>query len=204
MDLLAPTSHGGQLQRAARVRVGPAARVSVVAHAGPEASLEMIGDKRLDAHPERFGARVAENLLGGRVPQDDPAGGGVGDDDRLPDSLKEFADAQILRAHAFDFPSAHLIHLLKVFAAYCSVERIKTSHQQSPFGNPAASSHERPVALRPRLAAGLPFFRTRAVYILVLPLASSKASHGKGGRASAQLLLCATPRFREHGVAPMR
>jgi hypothetical protein len=38
--------------------------------------------------------------------------------------------------------------------------RGKDGGYESPFGNPAASSSERPVALRPRLAAGLPLSRT--------------------------------------------
>src|SRR5215207_4193214 len=67
-----------------------------VRHASPMPCLEALGDKILDAQPERLGRRVAENLRRGPVPEDDPAGGRVRDDYRVPDPLEEAAYSQVL------------------------------------------------------------------------------------------------------------
>jgi hypothetical protein len=58
--------------------------------------LQVLGDEILDAQLERLGRRVAENLGGGWIPQDDPARGRVRDDDRIPHGLEKATDAQIL------------------------------------------------------------------------------------------------------------
>src|SRR5215207_5427414 len=59
----------------------------------------MLRYQRLDAHLERLRKRVTEYLGGSPVPQEYLLGRSISDDDRVPYSLEELADAQIFRPH---------------------------------------------------------------------------------------------------------
>jgi hypothetical protein len=83
--------HGGQLQQLLRVDVDAVPGLPVADYALPVPTLEMIRYQSLDAHLECLGERVAEYLRGRLIPEYYLLGRRIGNYDRVPDPLEEFA-----------------------------------------------------------------------------------------------------------------
>jgi hypothetical protein len=96
-DLVAVARHRDDFDRRAAVDDRPVAGASVLLEARqmgvPDARWD---DQLFDAVADRFGIRVAEEPLGGGVPEEDAARLSRGDHDRVGDLPEEVADAELL------------------------------------------------------------------------------------------------------------
>src|SRR5207247_798822 len=79
-----------------RSPTGPA----VARQAGPMPGPEVVRDEHLDRLPDRFGLGIAEDRLGGWIPEHDPAALHVAHDDRFADRPEEPTDAEVARLQA--------------------------------------------------------------------------------------------------------
>jgi hypothetical protein len=98
-DFLAGLPQGRQLDRPARGDDAAAAFGAIAGQAGLVLRPQALGHEHRERAADRLGGGVAEEGLGGRVPEHDPPAVDVADDHGLGDAPEEAADAEIRRPH---------------------------------------------------------------------------------------------------------